>query len=99
MWTPKSAEHRKARTFIYEEWPTLDTAALQMRLPEANAALAECIKAGDIVGPQRLYKGIQLHAARLLVEADKLKPTNEEDAKQLKVIAAISMSLNKLEAM
>ncbi len=97
LWTPKSEEHRKARTFIYEEWPTLDTATLPAKMAEANQALAECVKVGDTLGPQKLYKGIQLHAARLLKEAEALNKVNEEDAKQLKAIGELSVNLSKLE--
>jgi hypothetical protein len=97
VWDPKSPEHRKARDFIYNTWPTLDTAALPMQLPEAHKALAVCRDASDYVGPQKLYKGIQIHAARLLKEAEGLRDVNEEDAKQLKVIKDLGAELTRLE--
>jgi len=98
LWTPKNEDHRKARAFIYEEWPTLDTATLPAKMADATQALAECVKVGDTIGPQKLYKGIQLHAARLLKEAEALNKVNEEDAKQLKAIGELSVNLSKLEA-
>ncbi len=67
------------------------------KIAEASQALAECVKVGDTVGPKKLYKGIQLHAARLLKEAEALNNVNEEDAKQLKAIGELSENLSKLE--
>jgi hypothetical protein len=97
LWEPKSPEHRKARDFIYHTWPTLDTAGLQSQMEEARKALAVCRQVGDTVGPQKLYKGIQTHAARLLKEAEGLRDVNEEDAKQLKVIKDLGAELTRLE--
>jgi hypothetical protein len=97
LWEPKSPEHRKARDFIYNTWPTLDTAGLQAQMGEARNALSVCRQVGDVVGPQKLYKGIQVHAARLLKESESLSNVNEEDAKQLKVIKDLGAELARLE--
>ena len=51
-----------------------------------------------MIGPPKLYKGIQLHAARLLKEAQELKAVNVEEAQQLEVINGIVANLTKLEA-
>src|SRR5581483_9515374 len=87
------------RKYIYEVFPTLDTAALQMQIKDANDALDECIKAGDTFTPQKMYKGIQLHAARLLKEGEALQGKVDEDSgKQLKMIRELGADLEKMEA-
>jgi hypothetical protein len=99
LWTPKSEKHAAARKFIYEAFPTLDTAALQMQIKAADEALDECIAAGDTIGPQKMYKGIQLHAGRLLKEGEALQDKVDDDSrKQLKMIGELGAELTKLEA-
>jgi hypothetical protein len=97
-WKTKGEDHKQARKFIYEVFPTLDTAALQTQVDEARKALEVCEKAEDYVAPLKLYKGMQIHAGRLLKEADALQDkVGEEDVKQLKMIREIGANLTKLE--
>jgi hypothetical protein len=98
LWEPKSEKHREARAFIYNTWPTLDTAALPKQMATAQAALKTCREAGDIISPQKLYLGIQIHATRLLQESKGLNQINIEEAEQLKVIKEIAAHLTQLEA-
>jgi hypothetical protein len=99
IWKEKSPAHATARKYIYDVFPTLDTAALQMQIKDANDALDECIRAGDVITPQKLYKGIQIHAARLLKEGEALQDkVGEEDMKQLKMLRDLGAELGKMEA-
>jgi hypothetical protein len=99
LWSPKSPQHAAARKYIYEVFPMLDTAALQTQIKDATDALDVCIIAGDTITPQKLYKGIQIHAARLLKEGEPLQDkVGEEDMKQLKIIRELGADLTKLEA-
>jgi hypothetical protein len=98
LWEPKSPEHAKARKFIYEVWPGLDTPSLEARLKDAKAALAECEKVGDLLGPAKLLRGIQGHLARLSKELDRLQPeVNILDDKPTKLIQKLLPELQALD--
>jgi hypothetical protein len=98
LWDEKSPAHGAARKYIYEVFPTLDTPTLQMQMEQANAALNECMKVGDTIAPQKMYKGIQQHAARLLKEGEPLQEkVGEDDKKQLRMIRELGAELEKME--
>jgi chromosome segregation ATPase len=98
LWEPKSPEHAKARKFIYEVWPTLDTPSLEARLKDAKEAFAQCEKVGDLLGPAKLLRGIQGHLARLTKELDRLQPeVNILDDKPTKLIQKLLPELQALD--
>jgi tetratricopeptide (TPR) repeat protein len=79
-WTPKNEAHARAQKFIYETWPSLQTAAqIQARLDEARKAFQICKENGDSLSPRKLLKTYEEHAARLVKEVDALRPAERED--------------------
>jgi hypothetical protein len=79
-WAPKNNAHAKARTFIYETWPKLETAAqIKDSLDEARNAFRVCKENGDILTPRKLLKTYVTHSSRLAKEVDALRPEERED--------------------
>jgi hypothetical protein len=96
-WTPKSDEHRKARAFIYEVWPTLDDAGLKEKLAEAKAAVAACEAAGDKITLTKFQRATEAHGVRMKQELDELRPNiNIDDEKQAKLIKEVKEALSPL---
>jgi hypothetical protein len=96
-WKPVSEEHDQARRFIYNLWPTLDTARLKEKMGDAQKAFDECRKAKDLIGPLRLFKATEAHAVRLKKELDALHPeTNPDDDRPAELIKEVSAGLLKL---
>ncbi len=98
LWEPKSEEHAAARKFIYEEWPTLDTAGVLARMGDARQALAECKKVGDKLGARKLLDLTATHAVR--VEKEKrgvrsvLRPEDQILVEQLNTVGEELTKLN-----
>jgi hypothetical protein len=98
-WTLKpGSAHVKARAFIYETWPKLQSAAqLKANLDQARAALRACQDAGDSLSPRMLVKANGEHAARLEKEAGILRPQeSEDDRKTAESILVLTEELKKL---
>jgi hypothetical protein len=75
-WKPKSDEHAKARSFIYDTWPKLEPRAVtKERVKEAQAALAVCRKVKDPLGPRKLLAVASLHSKQLSQQLKELQPT------------------------
>ena len=97
IWKTGDAELEEARNFIYRVWPTLDTARLEEKLPEARKALEKFKKEGDIVSIRKLLKGTEIHADRLRKELDELNPKIVvADEQQARLIQSVSGELIKL---
>jgi hypothetical protein len=96
-WEPKSDEHRKARQFIYETWPKLESpATMKERIKQADEALTVCEKAKDPFGPQKLLKVALLHAKQLSKQLEGLDPDGELDRKPAEELADVLGQLEKL---
>jgi hypothetical protein len=95
-WNPKNPEHAKARAFIYEVWPGLDTAGLEREMDNARKALKECKAVSDTLYPRKLVMATKTHTLRLEQEAAALKKETVDDDKPLKRIAKVSEELKKL---
>lgn len=97
-WTPKNDAHAKARAFIYETWPKLETAAqINARLDEARKAFQTCKDNGDILTPRKLLKTYAIHSSRLEKEVNALRPTEREaDAKTAETIVKLTPKLKEL---
>ncbi len=97
-WEPKDEAHRKARAFIYDTWPKLESpTVMKERVKEAQKALAVCRQAKDPFGPRKLLKVALLHSNKLKQELEKLDPElNKEDAKPAQELADVLEPLAKL---
>jgi hypothetical protein len=96
-WMTKNEEHRKARAFIYEVWPTLDDVGLKDKLSDIKTYEATCKAAGDWRTLTKLFKATEAHAVRMKQELSELKPEiNIDDEKQAKVIQEVSKGLVEL---
>ncbi len=84
----KSDKHKAGRDFIYQTWaklalsadPNLDQA--EKRLAETDAALKECVEAGDTFAVRRLYKVNVTFLDRLGAVAARLSPQDSDEDKQ-----------------
>jgi hypothetical protein len=97
LWPLKDDKHRKAHTFIYETWPTLEYATqMKAQLAEARAAFDTCKGAGDWLRLRKLYKVNVSHGYKLSKELQSLREDNEDDRKTLETIRAVTEELKTL---
>jgi tetratricopeptide (TPR) repeat protein len=97
IWVPKNEKHAKARTFIFDVWPTLDNVGLKAHLEEARQALETCKKESDTLGPQKLLDATVAHGLRMEREVVDLKPNlNLEDEKPARLIEELTPQLERL---
>ena len=96
-WALKGEEHKRARDFIYNEWPKLKTAReLKDNLKKAKEAFAACKEAGDRLTVGRLYLASSDQFTALENELASLKSQQGEDAdRKRKLISDISGELYK----
>jgi len=98
-WQLKGAEHEKARKFIYEVWPNLDTAQkMKEQLGDAQKALAICKDVGDKLTPRRLLLADRVLDARLNKQLKVLRPDNEDDRATIQTIEKVGQTLDKLHS-
>lgn len=98
-WQLRSEEHKEARKFIYQVWPTLDVAGLKENLARARESLALCAKVDDRLTPRKLQRANAVHAAQLQRQIDMLKQRQGEDARnQLPRMGELVAELSKLHA-
>jgi hypothetical protein len=97
-WEPKDDAHRKARAFIFETWPKLESpAVMKQRVKSAHDALAACRDAKDPFGPRRLMAVAVLHAKQLGKQLGELSPdTSEMDREPAQELTDVLDSLAKL---
>jgi hypothetical protein len=97
QWEPVDDQHKWARAFIYNIWPTLNTPGLKEHMAEAQKAFEECKRVKDTLGPRKLFKATEAHVLRLGKELDELKPDiNLDDQRPAQLIKEISPDLQKL---
>jgi tetratricopeptide (TPR) repeat protein len=98
-WMPRDDEHIRARKFIYETWPNLDTAGLDREMDAARKALQEFKTAGDYRSPRKLMLANNSHLARVQKEVADLKPAiNEDDFKPAERIKKVIEQLRQLQS-
>jgi hypothetical protein len=99
-WKIKNNEHAKARSFIEDTWPKLDSVEeLAAKKPMAFAAVATCRAVGDYLTPQILSKANIVHADRLFKRLAAIKRSgNVEGQDEVKKIAEIANDLKELDA-
>jgi hypothetical protein len=97
-WETKGEAHTKARAFIYETWPKLESAALmKQRVKSAQEALAVCRDAKDPFGPRRLLAVALLHSTQLRKQLRELSPdAYEQDREPAQELTDVLESLAKL---
>lgn len=97
-WEPKNAAHAQARTFIYQTWARLDTAAkIKDNLEMARSAFQTCRDAGDKRTVLKLNLACIALAGKLNEQLKDLRPQeNEDDQEKSKVIIEVAESLEKL---
>jgi tetratricopeptide (TPR) repeat protein len=99
QWMLKDMDHARARKFIYETWPGLDTAGLEREMENARKALDECKKANDKLSPRKFIQATNSHFARIKQEKDGLKPdTRPDDEKPAQRIATVLPKLIELSS-
>ena len=97
LWKPANAEHEDARKFIYNVWPTLDTARLKENLPKARKAFKQCEAAGDTITIRKMLKGAEGHAERLTQELSELHPDIQfDDVEPARLLKEMSTELSAL---
>jgi hypothetical protein len=96
----QNAQLAKARKFIYETWPKLDSvAALSKNLPELREAFTACKDAGDYLTPQKLLLTFAKKADLLNSRQELLRQgSGGEDAiAENEEIGKLSHSLGELQ--
>jgi hypothetical protein len=97
-WVPKGEEHEKARKFVYETFPGLDTEGLEREMDRAKRALQHFKEVRDYLSPKKLILTTKTHFSRLQKEYKELKPElNDTDERPAKRIQKISIELGKLQ--
>ncbi|MBI3822161.1 MAG: hypothetical protein HY289_05710 [Planctomycetes bacterium] len=98
-WAVKDDEHAKARAFVYQTWPTLDSAGLFKNKDEAKKALAACRAAQDKLTPQKFLRVNIAHTASLKKELETLKRRDTEDNRnRAKALVQVTEILRELHA-
>jgi hypothetical protein len=96
-WELRGDNHKKARAFIYDRWPDLDTIGLDNEMDKAKKALEECKAVGDTLSPRKLLLAAQTHVSQLKKEAGLLRQDiNPDDVKPAKRIARVTEKLQEL---
>jgi hypothetical protein len=96
-WMPRDDAHKRARKFIYETWPVLDTVGLEREMENARKALAECKSANDTLAPRKLVLAARTHISRLTKEKTELHAErNEGDEKPYDRIVKVGPELEQL---
>jgi hypothetical protein len=96
-WEAKNDDHKKARAYIYETWPSVDVAGLDTQIAEARKALAVCEANGDKLTPRKLLQINAIHTVNLAKQVDALKRKDSEDNRnRAKALATISENLRRL---
>jgi hypothetical protein len=97
QWQIKGSKHQEARSFIYNVWPTLDTAGLEREMKKARESFDECKRVGDVITPRKLELEAGKHAARLEEEFNKLRADLQYDQeKEAQRIQKVSEELGRL---
>jgi hypothetical protein len=97
-WAPQSDEHRKARAFIFDTWPKLESpATMKERVKQAQDALAVCKRAKDPIGLRKLLAVALSHSTKLTQQQEALSPDmNEQDVAPSKELDEVLDPLGKL---
>jgi len=96
-WETKGDQHKAARVFIYQTWPTLDVAGVHSQLDEAKKALVVCQANGDKLTPLKLLRVNAVHTVNLTKQMETLKRKDSEDNRnRAKTLLEISQSLLRL---
>jgi tetratricopeptide (TPR) repeat protein len=96
-WETKGDQHKAARVFIYQTWPTLDVAGVHSQLDEARKALVVCQANGDKLTPLKLLRVNAVHTVNLTKQMETLKRKDSEDNRnRAKTLLEISQSLLRL---
>jgi len=97
QWMPRDDEHIRARKFVYETWPGLDTAGLDREMDTARKALQVFKSAGDYLSPRKLVLVTTTQLTKLKKESSELKPQiNEDDHAAAERIQKVVPPLQKL---
>jgi hypothetical protein len=96
-WVPKGEEHEKARKFVYDTFPGLDTEGLEREMDRAKKALQHFREVRDYLSPKKLILTTKTHLSRLQKEFKELKPElNDTDERPAKRIQKIATELGKI---
>jgi hypothetical protein len=97
-WALKNQDsHRKADTFIYSEWPTLDLVRDRSAVQEARKAFEACRSVGDKLRPRKLLIVANAHVDKLEKERAGLQPdVNEDHFQTVQVIGKVAEELGRL---
>lgn len=106
VWTPKSDDHKKARDFVYRDWPNLDYNGAKAELDgfkkqvdKARKALETCKKADDYLTIIKLSKGTDGLLGRMQAKYSSLLPTanqNIDEAEQVANLDVVIKSMSEL---
>jgi hypothetical protein len=97
-WVVRDREHARARAYIYETWPKLETPTdLRDGLPKVKAAFEVCKERADALSPLRILRANVSHTDQLRKRLATLRPRDfEDDRKEAEIIATLAKDLGKL---
>ena len=96
-WMTVSDEHERARRYIYDTFPTLDTRGLALQMDTVAKRFQICKESNDQLTPRKLLLAIEMHKNRLRQEKAELNPNvNEGDQASIERIGKVVEGLVKL---
>jgi hypothetical protein len=96
-WTVVNADHKSARDFLTQTWPSLDVASLGKNLEKAKESLAVCKAAQDKMTPVKFVRSNAAHTANLTAQLETLKRRDSEDNRnKAKTLAQTGEALSRL---
>jgi hypothetical protein len=94
-WAVKNDEHKKARDFVYSQWPAFATAEqLKAHLSETRQAFDVLKKNNDRLTPLRLLRANTAHATRLAKRLNEIAASGTTDERKEGI--AVQEELDKL---
>ena len=97
-WTPKSAEHAKARDYLFKTWPGLSSLAeYKAGLPEFRAAFEVCKANSDKLGMRKLHASFPAFVAKQNELLQALDPNTDAGKQGFDDAKALTDELVKIE--
>src|SRR5262249_50876933 len=96
-WDPKSADHAKARAFVYKEWSKLEVRELKDNLDKARDALKVLQEVGDGLTARKMLQADVTHVAKLKKYLEVLLRQDSPDSNnQAKAIRQVADALGRI---
>jgi hypothetical protein len=97
-WEPKDDTHRKARTYVTDEWRKVSgLAAFKSAVQPLTEAAGVLAKYDDRLGLRNLLSSFEPAYAKLKEVLDTLDPNSESDRAAVKEVQTVTQALRKIE--